>query len=118
MNETPEGFEIVEARNMHDLKVGDMLGGIVVKKIDGGLTLRLDTGAAITSAWEQCIALAAANYRVLRKKKPPEPVVIECEIDVPSASCDAIEAYRLYKMLRDHPGKRFNAVLTEIQREA
>ena len=118
MNEIPEGFEIVEARNMHDLKVGDMLGGIVVKKIDGGLTLRLDTGAAITCAWEQCIALAAANYRVLRKLPPPEPVVLECEITVPFERQATIDTYGLYKTLRLHPGKKFNAVLTEIQRPA
>ena len=121
MNEIPEGYEIVEVRTSSDLKIGDRVGslGELTDVLPGRYAFELNVGARWDIEGHYLTAiLAAANYRVLRKKKPPEPVVIECEIDVPYLIFDTIESPQLWRILRDHIGKRFNAVLTEIQEPA
>jgi len=118
MNEIPEGFEIVEVKAWEFLESEDILGALNIQIKDDTVCLFTKCNHLVSDNYTTIrIALAAANYRVLRKKTPPEPVVIECEITVPFESYDTIDTYGLYKMLRAHPGKRFNAVLTEIQEQ-
>ena len=118
MNEIPEGFEIWEVESAHELKVGDRIGRLKIESNATTLGFVDSEGYWHLGNRELQTALAAANFRVLRKLPPPEPVVIECEIEVPYLNCDAIETYRLCAMLRWNPGKRFTAVLTEIQEPA
>ena len=77
MNEIPEGYEIVKVRTSLDLKVEDRVGSLGVFTDVCASAFELNNGAQWVIEGHYLTAiLAAANYRVLRKLPPPEPVVL------------------------------------------